>query len=192
MSKATRHPPPIEDDPRALVRERLNGELAAIRDGVAVAARSAGIYDETGVDDLLGEVVRQVMEQAGKYDAGRAVVPWAMGFLKNILAERRRKRSRRSREIAAADLSVDADVLFEGLQAAAQKQAVAGELDPHRWLQKLSEPDRHIIVCRFFQDLRGAALAVAIGADTPGAARTQVCRALKKLREIAHAEGGLS
>jgi hypothetical protein len=88
MPKATRHPPPIEDDPRGLVRERLNGELHAVRDAVVVAARYAGIYDDSGVDDLLGEVVRQVMEHAAKYDAGRAIgqrrkndLPIKLGFV---------------------------------------------------------------------------------------------------------------
>ena len=135
MLKVTCHPPPIEDDPRAVVRERLDREL-----------------------------VRQMMEQPAKYDPARSIVAWARGFLKHILPERSRKRARRSREVAVTDLGVEAtDLLFDGLQAAARKHASTGQLDPHPWLEKLSEADRQGIVCRFFKDLTGAALAVATG-----------------------------
>lgn len=50
-------------------------------------------------------------------------------------------------------------------------------------LNKLSAPDRELVVLNRFQDVRYEELAEIFG-STPGAVKTRVCRALKKLKTI--------
>ncbi len=190
MPDAARHPPPPNATPDlgALLRQRLERDYARLRAAVHGVGRKRGLRDVAALDDLLGEVVKQVLEQAHKYDPARSAVPWAMGFVPHILLQRGAEQQRRRRVVPASDLGWESDDrLFDALDRAGR--APKEHLEVHRWLEQLGKTDREILRRRYFDGLTGAALAVAVGVSSH-AARARLTRALQRLRKIAHAEGG--
>lgn len=189
MPDPARHPPPLsESDLRDLLRQRLERHGAELREIIWAIGRKRGLHDAAALDDLLGEVVKQVLEQARKYDPSRSVVPWAVGFVANIFLQRGERQARGRCETNATDLGSEGErIVFEALDRASRSPGEHNEV--HAWLQQLHESDQEVIRRRFFDGLSGPALAVALGVSPP-ASRARLCRAVQRLRKIAQAEGG--
>ncbi len=189
MPDAARHPPPSPTaDPRALVRQRLEREYANLRTAVHAVGLRRGLRDPAARDDLLSEVIRQVLEKAHKYDPARSIVPWVMGFVPFVLAQRTAAEQRQLRVAPVTNLGPECDeALFDALDRASRAPGQYSEV--HEWLEQLSPTDQEILRRRYFDGLSGAALATAVGASV-AASRARLSRALQRLRTIAYAEGG--
>jgi RNA polymerase sigma-70 factor (ECF subfamily) len=189
MPDAARHPPPHDvSDLRALLQKRLERDMADLRNAVRAIGFSQGLRSQTELDDLLGEIVKQVLEKAHNYDPARSAVAWAVGFVRHILLQRLERQGRLRREVNASDLAAASDTeLFDKLQHATESPADHPEV--HVWLERLNEPDRELLRRRYFDGLTTAELAVAL-TISPEAVRTRLVRATRRLRQIAQAEGG--
>jgi RNA polymerase sigma-70 factor (ECF subfamily) len=202
---ARRHPPPHSpqgvEDRRELIRRAIDRELRPLRQAVAAVALRAGHCrrGEQGrddVDDLLGELTAQLIQQAAKFDPRAPLVPWAMGFFKFIMAERGRKRRRDGRVASLTDLGADLDEsFFDALRQSTgsdpSQDHAQDRIDVQAMLAQLGEADRQIIEAHFFEGLSGEALAEAIGVPSAGTARVRLHRAKDRLKVIARRmEGG--
>jgi RNA polymerase sigma factor (sigma-70 family) len=143
------------------------------------------------IPDILGEVAKQVIEKAESYDADRPFVPWVLGFVGYILATRQRKEAKARKQVPLSQLDSETNTAFwEKLTSHGKSKAEEIRRDLAEWLAELGEQDRRIIEARYFQNFDGRELAEAIGANSIGAARVRLCRALDRLRRIALREGG--
>ena len=186
------HPPPhTESDPIGNVRRLLEIHLPEIQQvlrGIVIKSRVCRV-DQTS--DVLGEVVKQVIQKAGTYDRHRPFLPWVLGFAGHVLAEWQRQRGKSQRQIPLSQLTSSANEAFwddlvssQHVDAEENHQRLAG------WLNELHEEDRQVIELRFFHNYDGQELAEAIGAQSSGAARVRLSRAMKRLRQIAQGEEG--
>jgi RNA polymerase sigma-70 factor (ECF subfamily) len=201
---ARRHPPPHSpqgvEDRRELIRRAIDRELRPLRQAVAAVALRAG-YCRRGergrddVDDLLGELTAQLIQQAAKFDPRAPLLPWAMGFFKFILAERGRKRRRDGKVAPLTDLGADLDEsFFDALRQSAtsdpSQDHAQDRIDVQAMLARLGEADRRIIEAYYFAGLKNAELAEAIGVPNTATARVRLHRAKKRLRAIARRMAG--
>jgi RNA polymerase sigma factor (sigma-70 family) len=200
---ARRHPPPqsLQDveDRRELIRRAIDREMRPLRQAVtAVALRARhcrrGEQGRDDVDDLLGELTAQLIQQAAKFDPRAPLLPWAMGFFKFILAERGRKRGRDGKVASLTDLGADLDEsFFDALRQSASSNSsqdraqdhAQDRIDVQAMLAQLGEADRRIIEAHFFEGLSGEALAEAVGVPSAGTTRVRLHRAKERLRVIA-------
>ena len=190
MPEVTRHPPPTdEDDRRALVRKRLDEGYPRLQSGVKAIALKAGIRDGNEIDELFGEMVQEVIEQAHKYDPARELVPWALGFLRPLLKNRTRQQARRP--VPFSDVSrLGEDHLLAQLENARQTRSGPDPDALHEWLRQLPDQDRAVIQARYFDGHTGIELAQAIGAPSRIAVALRLHRALQRLRTIAERDCG--
>ncbi len=185
------HPPPgTKSDASDTVRRLFEVHFLEIHEivrGIVIASRVCP-PDEFG--DVLGEVAKQVLAKAASYDPRRPFVPWVLGFVGFVLAARKRQWAKQQKQVPLSQLHPEANAEFWD-ELLPRKKARAGE-DARQlkdWLGKLSEQDRRLIELRYFHNCQGQELADAMGVPT-GTARTRLCRALKRLRQIAFGEEG--
>lgn len=170
-----------------LVSQLLGEHQEAIGNAIrAMAYRSGAIRGEE-IDDFTSEVVLQVLSQAGKYDASRAIVPWVMGFVGKCLANRKRQLARPQREAPATDVDASWSVFDTLLQAA---EDGSNQEEVQYWLDQLNSEDQQILRLRYFEDYDSEAIAQAMKLPSGGAARTRLHRASKRLQEIATGSKG--
>jgi RNA polymerase sigma factor (sigma-70 family) len=134
--------------------------------------------------EVLDEAVGEALEHAGAFDPSRSAAAWIRGIAARVLAGRRRSETRGRRFIGASALGEQAwQGALARLASRPTGEAVAGRLDLEQALAGLSAADRRILVLRYYEGLDGAELARTLGLPTAGAARVQVCRALRALRD---------
>lgn len=132
-------------------------------------------------EEVVATAVERALERAAAYDPRRAAFPWVMRIACNVLRELGRS-ARRGRQVKQTDLGEEA-----------WERAVASLIDPpgdqdvmFRYAatakDMLREDERRLIELGIMQGLSGVALAREIGAPSPAAARTRLCRALQALR----------
>src|SRR5262249_43186416 len=132
--------------------------------------------------EVLNEVARRALDCLATFDHNRRpALAWLMGIAKNVLRERVKWVARqRGRVVAESSCPQD------------QWQEILGRLRPApppgpggrpvgRALERLKEGPRKILRLRYYQDRSYHEIATDLGISE-GAARAQVCRALRALR----------
>jgi RNA polymerase sigma-70 factor (ECF subfamily) len=169
---------------RAAIEE---GHEPLLRSVAVLIAKSTKRLSWPEVMELASEVLHEAVWEALKHASGfypaRSATAWVRGIAARLLLARRRAEARGRRCVPASVLGEDSwSAVLEQLSTGPADMAVAGRLDLEQALRRLAPEERRAIECRYYQGLDGEALAAALGAATPGAARVRVCRALQALR----------
>ena len=96
-------PPPAESDPSGIVRRLLEIHLPEIQQvlrGIVIKSRVCHVGETS---DVLGEVVKQVIQKAETYDRHRPFLPWVLGFAGHVLAEWQRQRGKSHAKFPSAN-----------------------------------------------------------------------------------------
>lgn len=132
-------------------------------------------------EEVVAVAVERALARADAYDPRRAAFPWVMRIACNVLRELGRS-ARRGRQVRQTDLGEEA---WERAMANLIDQP-ASQDEEFRYAAiakaALREDERRLVELGIVQGLSGVALAREIGAPSPAAARTRLCRALQALR----------
>jgi len=179
------------DELAAWIRRAQAGEAAAFDALIeCYSARLYGyLYRLTGsrddAEDLLQDVFLRVVRMIGRYEHDGRFEAWVFRIATNLIRDRVR-RVRTSPSIAG-----DSDIDLLGDEAAATephdpswRMQVAEDTDRlQRALEKLSRPEREVIMLRHFSDLSFKEIAGLMG--TPlGTALARAHRGLARLRQL--------
>lgn len=140
------------------------------------------------VEEVIGVAVERALERAASYDVRKAAFPWLVGMAVNVLRELGRA-ARRS-QVRQTDLGEGWEKALESLVEPGGADADADTERLRRALARLKESDRQVLELGLVRGLSSAELARAVGAPSPEAARTRLCRALRALREAFERETG--
>jgi RNA polymerase sigma factor (sigma-70 family) len=192
-TRKTRHPPPTEEEDRQTLVHRLwERHEAQIKIAIRAVANRRGLFDPNAIDDVYGEITRQVLQKAATYDPARSFAAWVIGFVGFVLAERARQTKRR-REVAETDLNAAEDRLMHRFAQAQSGLSADERIDLFDWLAQLAERPRRLIELRHLHNFTPAEILAEVGGSSVGAIRTELSRALDTLRGIAlRADGGAS
>lgn len=158
-------------------RDRHDVEaMARVFDAVAprlllVAAHVSG--DTAEAEDLVQTTLLQAMQQAGRYDEARPLLPWLLGILAHRGVDARRRQGVRRVE-ALGDEASTLDVV-DLVADRELRESVAAAIDA------LEEPYREVVLLRLLHGLRPTEIAHALG-RSPGTVRVQLQRGLDRLR----------
>ncbi|WP_411029608.1 RNA polymerase sigma factor [Spongiimicrobium sp. 3-5] len=123
-------------------------------------------------EDITQEVFYKLMKYRTSYDNGK-FISWLFTIARNSLRTHFRR---------AKDAYVDLDVAAYKLMEKKEEKE-----EDYSYLQKalnsLEASDRELLILNKFQEIKYEELALIVG-STPGAVKTKVCRALKKLKVI--------
>jgi RNA polymerase sigma-70 factor (ECF subfamily) len=142
-----------------------------------VRGLARAVAGDAQADDLTQETYLQAVRHP---PAGAAAIrPWLARVLRNLNAARFRSESRRAtRDQRAAGSRSGFDAMTpDHIMARAEAQRAVVEA-----LFSLDERSRQLLILRYFEELMPAEIARRLGA-TPGQIRSQLHRALQRLRE---------
>ncbi len=165
---------------RLFERFRRRGDLpalGAVFDATApelLRVAMSLVRDPGEADDLVQETFLTAIQRAGRYDAGRRLVPWLLGILVHHAQERRRLRRR---ELDPTRLATRAPLAPE---AEAGERELEAELE--RALAELSARERGVLEA-YLRHGKGAAEIASETGAAPGAVRMQIHRGLDRLRK---------
>jgi len=128
-------------------------------------------HDQMLSEDLTQDVFYKVIKYKKSYNDGK-FISWLFTIARNSLSSHytRKKENYISLDSAAYKLAADEEY---------DKSEEFSQLD--HALQKLDETDRELLILNRLQEIKYKELAEITG-STPGAVKTKVSRALKKLR----------
>jgi RNA polymerase sigma-70 factor (ECF subfamily) len=136
------------------------------------------LFRQTGgrdVEDLYQETWLRVVRGAERFDAGRRFSTWLFQIAVNLCCDWRR---RGVPEVAAAPAEVES--------AAEQPRLEAG-MDAERLLALLPEPQREVLILRYYHDLPEAEIAAIL--DCPkGTVKSRLHNAVARLSEVVRKE----
>lgn len=173
---------------RQFIREHHAPLLATIR---LYAARAGLDSPDQAAAELLSEVTAAALAHAQRFADVRQPMHWLLGIAANCIKRRQTRIAKQERR----------EPLIRDLHQAVEEQLSDGELfdliasyaghgstlESDEWidslLANLNADERQIVQLAVLHDLNGAMLAQELGIS-PGAARTRLYRALKKLRAI--------
>jgi RNA polymerase sigma-70 factor (ECF subfamily) len=171
-----------------LVERARDGDAAAYAELVTryqeIAFRTAYIITRSTAEaeDAAQEAFVKAHRALGRFRAGAPLRPWLLRIVANEARNRRRAAGRRewlalraAHERGAA--SGDAAPSPEAALLAAERRA-----ELLRALERLREPERLAIACRYFLDLSEEETAGVLGCRR-GTVKSRVSRALARLRE---------
>ncbi|MBL8901187.1 MAG: sigma-70 family RNA polymerase sigma factor [Planctomycetes bacterium] len=150
----------------------LGSVFDAVADEIYAAALHLGCA-EAEADDLVQSTFLTALERAERFDSRRPLVPWLLGILRIHAAESRRRARRAAPE---REESATATVLDEVL-AKEQREVL------QRAIERLEPDERQVVRMRVVEGCRPLEIAKALG-RAPGAVRTQIWRALRKLERL--------
>ncbi len=160
---------------------RRHGDVAAL--GEVFDATSpellrvamALVREPTQADDLLQQTFLTAIERAGRYEAGRRLVPWLLGILAHHAREQRR----------VARRAVDAERMLRPAPRTPQEALLDAEIEQAlaRAFSELSARDRFVLEAYLVHDKGAAEIAHELG-GSPGAVRMQIHRGLERLRRV--------
>jgi RNA polymerase sigma-70 factor (ECF subfamily) len=132
-------------------------------------------------EDAAQEAVVKAWRALGRFHVEKPFRPWLLRIVANEARNRRRAAGRRSRlAMIAARREVSGD-------AAPSPEQLTVAADEHRRLlaavDRLPEPARLVVACRYLLGLSEAETAAALGVR-PGTVKSRTSRALDLLREL--------
>jgi len=156
-----------------LVGQVARGDETAVRELLRRYERALPhfIYRYTGgqdVEDLYQETWLRVVQQSARFDATKRFSPWLFQIALTLCRDWHR---RRPPPVAA----VPPDVIAPNGVA----QSEAG-LDAARLLALLPEPQREVVILRFYHDLTTEQIAAVVGCP-PGTVKSRLHHALARL-----------
>ncbi|TMM58668.1 sigma-70 family RNA polymerase sigma factor [Maribacter algarum] len=122
-------------------------------------------------EDITQEVFYKLMKYRTSYNDGK-FVSWLFTIARNSLNTHFRRVSNKTEDIETIDYKV-----------AVHEEVKQDYSDLHLAINKLDASDRELVILNRFQEIKYEELAEIVG-STPGAVKTKVSRALKKLRAI--------
>ncbi|MFS4493011.1 RNA polymerase sigma factor [Maribacter sp. 2308TA10-17] len=122
-------------------------------------------------EDITQEVFYKLMKYRASYNNGK-FVSWLFTIARNSLNTHFRRVSSKTEDIETIDYKV-----------AIQEEEKQDYSDLHLAINKLDASDRELVILNRFQEIKYEELADIVG-STPGAVKTKVSRALKKLKTI--------
>lgn len=122
-------------------------------------------------EDLTQEVFYKLMKYRTSYNNGK-FVSWMFTIARNSLNTHFRRVSTHTEDIETIDHKI--------LEQEEEKKDYS---DLHQAIDKLEASDRELLILNRFHEIRYDELAEIVG-STPGAVKTKVSRALKKLKTI--------
>ena len=160
-----------------LVGRLARGEEAALAELLTRWERplSAFLYRQTGgrdVEDLYQETWMRVMRHADRFDRARRFSTWLFQIAVNLCRDWHRRRGPELLEES-----------FVAAPATTLARAEAG-LDTARLLARLPEPQREVVVLRYYHDLSEEQVAEVLGCPR-GTVKSRMHNALAKLAEMA-------
>jgi RNA polymerase sigma factor (sigma-70 family) len=169
---------------RELVVRAQRGDVAAFEQLVAgyqqLAFRTAYVVAGNAADaeDAAQEAFVKAHGALGRFDADRPLRPWLLRIVANEARNRRRSAGRRAHLATRA-----AHEPVSATEQGAESAVLASERDSelHVALATLREPERQVIVLRYFLDLSEAETATALGCRK-GTVKSRLSRGLERLR----------
>lgn len=122
-------------------------------------------------EDLTQEVFYKLMKYRTSYNNGK-FVSWLFTIARNSLNSHFRRASNNYNEIDTLD--------FKHVTDEEEKKDYS---DLHLAINQLNASDRELVILNRIQEIKYEELAIIVG-STPGAVKTKVSRALKKLKTI--------
>lgn len=139
---------------------------------------SSFLFRQTGgrdVEDLYQETWLRVVRSVDRFDPGRRFSTWLFQIAVNLCRDWHR---RRVPEVAPAPAEVES--------ATDQPRLEAG-MDAERLLARLPEPQREVLILRYYHDLPEAEIAAIL--DCPkGTVKSRIHNAVASLSEIVRTE----
>ncbi|HEY7693628.1 MAG TPA: sigma-70 family RNA polymerase sigma factor [Gaiellaceae bacterium] len=178
-------------DETALVARARRGDRDAyeelVRTYQGIALRTAYVVAGNAADaeEAAQDAFVKAYRALWRFRTGAPFKPWLLRIVANEARNRRRSAGRRSALAlrVAQEPSGEAAPSPEAnlLGAERREQLVAA-------LNRLAEPDREAIACRYFLDLSEAETAAALGVR-PGTVKSRLSRALERLRAQLEEDG---
>lgn len=122
-------------------------------------------------EDITQEVFYKLMKYRASYNNGK-FVSWLFTIARNSLNTHFRRVSKSTEEIDSMDYKL-----------VATEDEKEDYTDLHLAIEQLDPSDRELVILNRFQEIKYEELAEIVG-STPGAVKTKVSRALKKLKTI--------
>lgn len=180
---------PLDDS--ALVARARRGDADAYEELVhayqGIAIRTAYLFagDAADAEEAAQDAFVKAYRNLWRFRPGAPFRPWLLRIVANEARNRRRSAGRR------ASLALRAAQESSGEAAPSPEAALLGaerRTELVAALNRLSEPDREVLACRFLLDLSEAETAAALGVR-PGTVKSRTSRALDRLRAEAGEEG---
>ena len=180
---------PLDDS--ALVARARRGDADAYEELVhayqGIAIRTAYLFagDAADAEEAAQDAFVKAYRSLWRFRPGAPVRPWLLRIVANEARNRRRAAGRR------ASLALRAAHENSGEAAPSPEAALLGaerRTELVAALNRLSEPDREVLACRFLLDLSEAETAAALGVR-PGTVKSRTSRALDRLRAEVGEEG---
>jgi len=127
--------------------------------------------DQMLSEDITQEVFYKLMKYRASYNNGK-FVSWLFTIARNSLNSHFRRNSNNHQDIDIIDYKLAVD-----------EEEKKDYSDLHLAINQLDASDRELIILNRFQEIKYEELAEIVG-STPGAVKTKVSRALKKLKTI--------
>ena len=122
-------------------------------------------------EDITQEVFYKLTKYRASYNNGK-FVSWLFTIARNSLNTHFRRVSNKTEDLEAIDHKI-----------AIQEEEKQDYSDLYLAINKLEASDRELVILNRFQEIKYDELAEIVG-STPGAVKTKVSRALKKLKTI--------
>ena len=122
-------------------------------------------------EDLTQEVFYKLMKYRSSYNNGK-FISWLFTIARNSMNTHFRRVSKNYEDLDTIDYKL-----------IVQEEEREDYSDLHLAINKLDPSDRELIILNRFQEIKYEELAEIVG-STPGAVKTKVSRALKKLKTI--------
>lgn len=122
-------------------------------------------------EDLTQEVFYKLMKYRSSYNNGK-FISWLFTIARNSMNTHFRRVSKNYEDVDTIDYKL-----------VIQEEEKEDYSDLHLAINKLEPSDRELVILNRFQEIKYEELAQIVG-STPGAVKTKVSRALKKLKTI--------
>jgi RNA polymerase sigma-70 factor (ECF subfamily) len=153
-------------------------ELVHRYQGIALRTAYAVCGNAADAEEAAQDGFVKAYRSLWRFRAGAPFKPWLLRIVANEARNRRRSVGRRSALVlkAAQEPSGEAAPSPEATLLGAERRELLLAA-----LNRLPEPDREAIACRYFLDLSEAETAAALGVR-PGTVKSRLSRALERLR----------
>lgn len=163
-------------------------ERAFARWGGLIHGLATKAVGRTDADDLTQQVFVSAWQSRHRYEAGQGPLgAWLVGITRHRVADHWGKRHR------ANEISADPSVLHANLDTQSAPNAYTSEridqlLVLWEELERIGDPQRHIMVLAFFEDMTHAQIAESL--DMPlGTVKSYISRTLRLMRSRLEGEG---